>query len=85
MHLKQASFKESTLKECFFTNVYLKKSDFSLSDLSGTLFHNCDISYADFTHAKNYHIDPRTNTIKKAKFSLPEAVGLLYGFDITIV
>jgi len=40
---------------------------------------------ADFASAVRYDIDPQTNKIKKAKFSLPEAVGLLKGFAITIM
>ncbi|MEI8366028.1 MAG: hypothetical protein WCF65_06385 [Parachlamydiaceae bacterium] len=39
----------------------------------------------DFSQATRYSIDPKTNKIKKAKFSFPEVVGLLNGFDITIV
>ena len=54
-------------------------------DLSGTIFHGCDLSKADFSKAIRYDIDPQANKIKKAKFSLPEAAALLRGFDITIV
>ncbi len=61
------------------------EADFRGADLSGTLFHNCDLSKADFSTAVNYNIDPGTNKIKKAKFSLFEVLGLLSVFDITIV
>ena len=33
----------------------------------------------------NYRIDPSQNAVKKAKFSLPEAMSLLYGLDIVLV
>jgi hypothetical protein len=53
----------------------LKGADFSGVDLLGTIFHNCDLCGADFSSSIQYDIDPRTNKITKAKFSLPEATG----------
>lgn len=85
LNLKNASFSSSRLLESHFTNTVLNGADFKDADLSGTLFHNCDLCKADFSTAVRYNIDPQTNKIKKAKFSLPEAIGLLRGFDITIV
>jgi fluoroquinolone resistance protein len=83
--MKNAVFSGSKIKESHFTNTCLNSADFSGADLSGTIFHNCELSKADFTSAFQYAINPQTNKIKKAKFSLPEAAGLLHGFDITIV
>lgn len=85
LNMKNTSFKESNLKESHFTNTSLSGADFTDVDLSGTIFHNCDLSKADFSSAMRYDIDPRTNKIKKAKFSLPEAIGLLRGFEITLI
>ena len=84
LNMKNCTFKESKVKECHFTNTLLQGADFSDADLSGTLFHNCDLRKADFSSAIQYAIDPLTNTIKKARFSLPEAVGLLHGFGIVL-
>ena len=83
--MKNSSFKGSKLKDSHFTNTISKGADFSDVDLSGTIFHNCDLCNADFASAVQYDIDPRTNKNKKAKFSLPEAAGLLRAFDINIV
>jgi uncharacterized protein YjbI with pentapeptide repeats len=83
--MKNGIFSGSKLKESHFTNTCLNGADFSDVDLSGTVFHNCDLSKADFSSATQYNIDPLTNKMKKAKFSLPEAVGLLRSFDVTIV
>jgi uncharacterized protein YjbI with pentapeptide repeats len=83
--MKNSSFKGSKLKDSHFTNTILKGVDFSDVDLAGTTFHNCDLCNADFSSATQYDIDPRTNKIKKAKFSFPEAAGLLRGFEIEIV
>ena len=63
--MKKASFSGSKLQECRFTNTTLNNADFDEVDLSGTIFHNCDLSMADFTTAKSYDIDPQTNKIKK--------------------
>lgn len=85
LNMKNISFGESKLRECHFTNTQLNNSDFTGTDLSGTIFHNCNLSAADFTNATQYYIDPqKINKIKKAKFSLPEALELLRVFDITI-
>jgi fluoroquinolone resistance protein len=42
------------------------------------------LSGADLSQARNYMIDPGLNELKKAKFSLPEAMALLYNMDITL-
>lgn len=85
LNMKNTSFKGSKLKDSHFTGTILKDVDFSGVDLSGTIFHNCDLCRADFSSSTQYEIDPRTNKITKAKFSLPEAVRLLQVFDITLL
>jgi uncharacterized protein YjbI with pentapeptide repeats len=85
LNLKNTHFDGSKIQESFFSNTVLIGADFTDADLSGTLFHNCDLCKADFSTAVRYSIDPQTNKIKKAKFSLPEAVGLLQGFEIIII
>ena len=42
------------------------------------------IEKADFRNSHNYTIDPETNSIKKAKFSLPDVIGLLSKYNIDI-
>ncbi|MBA3816424.1 MAG: pentapeptide repeat-containing protein [Parachlamydiaceae bacterium] len=81
LNMKKISFVGNKLKECHFTNTNLISADFGEVDLYGTAFHNCDL----FTSSVRYDFDPQTNKIRKAKFSLYEAVGLLRGFGITIV
>jgi uncharacterized protein YjbI with pentapeptide repeats len=85
LNMKNSSFHDSSLKESHFTNTILKGADFSGVDLLGTIFHNCDLCNVDFSSSTQYSIDPTTNKIKKAKFSFPEAAGLLRAFDITVV
>ncbi len=85
MNMKNVSFKQCKIQESYFTSTVLKGANFADTDLSGTVFHNCDLSKADFSTATRYNIAPQTNKIKKAKFSMPEAIGLLHGFDIVLV
>lgn len=84
MKMKKSSFPECKLKGCFFSDAQLSESDFSQADLEGSIFHNSDLKKADFRQASHYQIDPLSNKIQKAKFSFPEVVSLLQGFDIKI-
>lgn len=77
------SFEGSQLKECDFKETLLPEGNFNGCNLEGTLFHHCDLKGADFRNAVNYAIDPLVNQIKKAKFSIPDALSLLKGFDIS--
>lgn len=82
--LKKSNFSGSKILECTFNETTLTHSNFSETDLTGTTFHRSDLAGANFSSAINYCIDPVTNNVKKAKFSLPEVAGLLGRFGITI-
>ncbi len=72
------------VKDADFIEAKLKGASFAKSDLEKSRFFKTDLSGADFRDAVNYSIDPGTNTLKKAKFSLPEAIALLESLDIII-
>ncbi|MEM1282659.1 MAG: pentapeptide repeat-containing protein [Chlamydiota bacterium] len=82
--LKGAIFRKCNIKECYFNQANLVQANFSDSNLMGTLFHHSNLSKADFRGAYNYSIDPQLNTLKKAYFSLPEAISLLASLDLQI-
>ena len=82
--LKKTIFCKSDLIECDFVNTDFSETDLSRSDFSGSLFHNTNLFKANLTDCINYNIDPLRNNIKKAKFSLPEALTLLNAFEIFI-
>jgi uncharacterized protein YjbI with pentapeptide repeats len=84
LNMKKGGFHRSLLKECYFKNTYLQGADFREVNLAGTIFHSCNLEKADFSGAIGYSIDPQVNQIKKAKFSLPDAIGLLACFDIIL-
>lgn len=70
---------EVDLREANLTDAVLRSTDFS-----GALFHNTTLRRADLSDASNYVIDPTANVVVKARFSLPEALSLLRGFDVVI-
>jgi fluoroquinolone resistance protein len=72
--VKEARFVESDLSDGVFTG----------SDFEGTTFFKSNFSRADFRNSKNYEIDIKNNTLRGARFSLPEALSLLYGLEISI-
>ena len=68
-----------------FREADLSQADFAGTDLSDSLFLATDLTEADLSRACNYRIDPSQNAVKKAKFSLSEAMSLLYSLDIVLV
>lgn len=92
--LNHSSFYKTKIKKTVFSQTVLHEVDFTECDLTGATFSHCDLldahfektilEKADLTTAHNYTINPQINSIKKAKFSLPEVVGLLTQYDIHI-
>jgi len=68
-----------------FRDACLAKADLTHTDFSGALFGNTDLTGADLDQARNYAIRVAENKVKGARFSLPEAMALLYCLDIKIV
>jgi fluoroquinolone resistance protein len=68
-----------------FREANVSQADFAFSDLKDSLFLSTNLCGADLRYARNYQIDPSHNNIHKAKFSLPEAMALLYSMDIEII
>jgi fluoroquinolone resistance protein len=71
-------------KEADFTEANLSGGTFTGTDFENSRFFKTNLMDADFKGAKNYFIDARVNTLKKTKFSMPEALSLLNGLDIII-
>ena len=83
------NLRKVSLVRCTAHNVDFAEADLSSCDCTGTdflesRFLHTNLSEADFRGALNYVISPMLNTLKKAKFSLPEAMALLYGLDIIL-
>jgi uncharacterized protein YjbI with pentapeptide repeats len=67
-----------------FREADLSQADFSGTDFSESLFNQTNLSKADLSRARNYLIDPANNKLKGARFSLSEAMSLLYNLDIDL-
>jgi len=83
------SLREIEICDCVAVDVDFREADLSQADFGGTdlaqsLFGHTDLSGADLSRARNYHIDPSQNTLKQARFSLPEAMSLLHSMDIVL-
>ena len=92
--LDYSSFVGIKLKKCRIESCQVRQADLSGADLSEGFCQGCDFSgsqflgtnltKADFRGATHYAISPRDNIVKKARFSLPEAMSLVYGLDIRL-
>ena len=71
-------------KEVDFTETDLSQADLKNTDFEKSRFFKTNLTEADFKGAKNYYVDARVNTLKKTRFSLPEALSLLDGLDVII-
>ncbi len=71
-------------KEVDFTETDLSKAELQKTDFLKSRFFNTNLSYADFSEALNYSINPTMNKLKKTIFTLPEAINLLDSFNVVI-
>ena len=82
--LKSTVFNNCNLQEVSFLETNLTSAKFIECDLTSTVFDGTNLEKADFTTSRNYIINPETNRLKKARFSLPDVIGLLNHLDIEI-
>jgi uncharacterized protein YjbI with pentapeptide repeats len=82
--LKTVQMTECIAHSVDFSDADLSQADCTGTDFSGSRFHNTNLSGANFTGATNYSISVIDNNVKKAKFSLPEAMALLYSLEIEL-
>jgi len=85
MNLKKGIFKACQADEADFSECNLTLADFRGTDLAGARFAGTDLTQANFVGAQRYAIDVQGNKVKKAKFSLPDALALLDGLGVEIV
>jgi uncharacterized protein YjbI with pentapeptide repeats len=85
LELKKMVLTKCVAKDADFAEANLTQANFTHTDFAESRFLHTDLTEADFTNARNYAIDVAINTVKKAKFSLPEAVNLLRCMNIVLV
>lgn len=84
MNLREVTFQECSMINVNFEEANLSKANCTKSDFKQALFKRSNLTETNFTGALNYAINPQENTFKKTRFSLPEAVSLLYNLDIVL-
>ena len=84
LNLKKINIIRCIAHDVDFSQANLTNANCTFSDFNNSRFFHTDLTEADFTGATNYTIIASQNTLKKTKFSLPEAMALLYGLDIVI-
>ena len=67
-----------------FEETDLSRADCMKSDFKNALFSRTNLTETNFIGAVNYAISSQANTLKKTRFSLPEAISLLYNLDIVL-
>ena len=93
-HLDYSVFYALKMKNTIFNDCSLKEVDFTECDMQGSQFINCNMENSsfertnlmkcDFTTSYNFNIDPESNKIKKAKFSINGLQGLLMKYNLDI-
>jgi uncharacterized protein YjbI with pentapeptide repeats len=84
MRLQGVQIRNCRARDVDFREADLSKSNLSGTDLADSLFFHTDLTSADLRTARNYTINPAENVLHGAKFSLPEAMALLYSLDIEL-
>jgi uncharacterized protein YjbI with pentapeptide repeats len=77
-------FVRCSAKGVEFSEADVSGSDFRETNLENAKFSRTNLQKANFVGALNYEIDPTQNSVKNARFSIPEVVGLLRGFDVKV-
>ena len=84
LSLPKITFTDCTAKDVDFAEADLTHADFRRADLTDSRFWQTTLTEADFTGATGYAINAGINTLKKTRFSLPEAIALLHSLDIVL-
>lgn len=84
------TLKKLVLQKCVAQNVDFADADLTQAlcvetDFTESRFLNTNLTEANFTHAFGYAISPLSNTLKKARFSIPQALSLLTALEIVVV
>ena len=92
--LNFSSFYQLKIPNTKFSNCNLQEVDFTETDLSNAILDNCDLKLAifdrtnlkksDFRTAFNFELNPEENSLKGAKFSKDNLVGLLSVYKIIV-
>ncbi|MBI1276794.1 MAG: pentapeptide repeat-containing protein [Anaerolineaceae bacterium] len=82
--LRKMKLSRCIAKDVDFAEADLTQAICSGTDFTDSRFNHTNLTEADFTDATHYNISATDNTLKKTRFSLPEAVSLLHSLDIIL-
>ncbi|WP_236943196.1 pentapeptide repeat-containing protein [Hymenobacter sp. PAMC 26628] len=92
--MRYASFAGRRMPHTHFVRCGLDEADFADADLSGAVFRDCSLAgavfqntrlaAADFTSAIGFVIDPMTNPLLGARFSLHGLLGVVAKFGLVV-
>lgn len=77
LDLRKMKFKNSLISDTGFEECNLESAVFDNCSLEQSVFISNNLKKANFETSRNYLIDPSSNDIEKAIFSLPEALSFL--------
>jgi uncharacterized protein YjbI with pentapeptide repeats len=93
-HLRYASFAARKMPGTRFERCTLDDADFADADLSDAVFQDCSLAGAvfqhtrlvgaDFTTATGFAIDPETNPLLGARFTLPGLLGVVAKYGLVV-
>ena len=83
--LSGTNLSNADLRDCMLARSNLSGCNCSQAQMEGVNLGQADLTEADLSRARNYRIDPGENVLRQARFSLPEAMSLLYSLDIVLV
>jgi fluoroquinolone resistance protein len=89
VNFSQLRWRKAVVRDCDafdsdFRGAKLVGADFTRTRFRACRFSGADLASADFSHAEGYDLDLRTENLKKAVFTLPEALNLLAPFDLDV-
>lgn len=82
--LKDGLLKSCSVRDVNFSRTDLSGADCRDSDFTGSTFDETNLQKADLRGARGYGIDARRNRVKGARFSLPDALGLLEALEVKV-
>ena len=89
VNFSQLRWKKAVVVDCDahdsdFRSARLEGADFRKTRFRACRFSGADLTRADFSFCEGYDLDLRTEVLKKAVFTMPEALNLLAPFDLDI-
>ncbi len=84
MKIPELKLLDCVAQEVNFNEADISNGIFTKTDFAKSIFSSTNLTKTDFRGAINYGIDFKFNTLKRAKFSLPEAMSLLNSLDIIL-